>query len=199
MDIEGMQMTITFDESVMTYKGITSNQANIAASHINATQASRGIIAIAYDNVMGLELNSDDVLMNLEFVAVADATVEGNIDINSDVLTAEVYDLSHNTASVSLEIRNEYTTQNEGSIVLSASPNPFNDMTNIRFTLPTEQTATITILDATGRVMMNVTKACVAGENTIEVTRDQLSVDGLYYYQLETAERTIVKKMIMVK
>jgi len=137
--------------------------------------------------------------MNLEFVAVADATVEGNIDINSDVLTAEVYDLSHNTASVSLEIRNEYTTQNEGSIVLSASPNPFNDMTNIRFTLPTDQTATITILDATGRVMMNVTKACVAGENTIEVTRDQLSVDGLYYYQLETAERTIVKKMIMVK
>jgi len=56
MDIEGMQMTIAFDESKLAYNGITANQANITASHINASQAQRGILTISYDNVMGLEL-----------------------------------------------------------------------------------------------------------------------------------------------
>ena len=123
----------------------------------------------------------------------------GNIEINSDVLTAEAYDLSHNTTPVTLEIREDYTNQNNGHIGLTTTPNPFSDVTNIRFTIPTDQSATITILDASGRVMVNMTKAFNAGVNTVEITRYQLSSDGLYYYQLETAERTIVKKMIMVK
>lgn len=199
MDIEGMQMTIDFNASVLTYQGITADQATIATSHINATEAQRGIITISYDNVLGLELNADDILMSLDFVAVADASIEGNIEINSDILTAEAYDLSHNTTPVTLEIRDEYANQNIGHVGLTTTPNPFSDVTNIRFTIPTDQTATITILDASGRVMVNMTKAFNAGVNTVEITRDQLSSDGLYYYQLETAERTIVKKMIMVK
>ena len=199
MDIEGMQMTISFDQSKLSYKGITGSQASISSSHINASLANRGIVTISYDNVMGLELNGNDILMNLDFVAVADASVEGNIEINSDIVKAEAYDLSHNTTSISLEIRDEYKNQNNGMIVLTTTPNPFADVTNIRFNLPTDQSATITVLDASGRVMMTLTQVFTAGENTIEVTRDQLSSDGLYYYQLETAERTIVKKMIMVK
>jgi len=148
---------------------------------------------------MGLELNSGDILMNLNFVTISDGSLSSNIEINSEVLTAEVYDLSHSTGSVSLEIRNDYKNQNDGLIVLSATPNPFTDVTNIRFTLPADQTATITVLDATDRLMINKTQSFLAGVNIVEVSRDQLSADGLYYYQLETAERTIVKKMIMVK
>ena len=199
MDIEGMQMTINFDATVLSFNGITADQASISTSHINATQAERGIITISYDDVLGLELNADDILMSLDFIALTDASVDGNLEINSEVLAAEAYDLSHNTVSVTLDIRDEYRNQNNGHVVLTTTPNPFSDVTNIRFTLPADQSATITVLDASGRVMMNMTRAFTAGVNTVEVTRDQLSSDGLYYYQLETAERTIVKKMIMVK
>ncbi len=199
LEIEGMQMTINFDASILSYQGISAEQATIASSHINATQAQRGIITISYDNVLGLELNADDIMMNIDFVAIADGSVKGNIEINSDVLTAEAYDLSHNTLPVSLEIREDVVSNDFGRMTLSATPNPFSDITNITFSIPTAQSATITVLDASGRVVVNMTQAFEAGENTLEITRDQLSSDGLYYYQLETAERTIVKKMIMVK
>ena len=83
-------------------------------------------------------------------------------------------------------------------------PNPFNPTTRIRFALPAASHVNVSVFDVRGRhVTTLVDKPMPAG--TAEVSwngRDAHGVaasSGVYFYKLSTNERSLTKKMVLIK
>lgn len=78
-------------------------------------------------------------------------------------------------------------------------PNPFNPSTTIRFTLPRESRATITILDESGAPVSTLADDVFsAGAHLIDFDARNLP-SGTYYLQLDTGTKAIVRPMQLLK
>jgi len=83
-------------------------------------------------------------------------------------------------------------------------PNPFNPMTKIRFTLPQTEDVLLIIYDLLGRrIKTLVNNRLQAGQHMVEWdgkddTGNQVS-SGLYFYQIQCADYTKVRKMLLVR
>lgn len=86
----------------------------------------------------------------------------------------------------------------------SAYPNPFNPETTIRFTLPEEAGATLSIYDVTGRLVKTlVTSTLEAGTHSVRWNgtdeSGQSVASGLYLYRLEAGAFTQTRSMLLLK
>jgi hypothetical protein len=78
-------------------------------------------------------------------------------------------------------------------------PNPFNPVTKINYDIPENTFVTLKIFDMLGReaaVLVKETKQ--AGSYTVEFSASGLT-SGVYFYRLETAGYSDIKKMILLK
>jgi serine protease len=83
-------------------------------------------------------------------------------------------------------------------------PNPFNGSTAIRFSLQADGKATLTIFDILGRKVNTLQSGMLpAGEHAFTWNgTDESGVavtSGVYFYRLESADGTLVKRMVMLK
>jgi hypothetical protein len=80
------------------------------------------------------------------------------------------------------------------------TPNPFAVETLIGFSLPQDGEVTLTINDASGRVLTVVRGDYAAGYNTINLTKSQiLGATGVLSYTITAGEFTATKTMVAVK
>lgn len=78
-------------------------------------------------------------------------------------------------------------------------PNPFNPSTTIEFAIPQADRVKLTIYDILGRqVAILVDERMEAGRHAVTFDASKFAT-GVYLYSLETAEKTINKKMMFVK
>ncbi len=78
-------------------------------------------------------------------------------------------------------------------------PNPFNPSTTIKFTMPNAGNAKIIVYNTLGQqVAVLIDGYFEAGFHSAQFNASQLS-SGIYFYKLETANFTNVKKMILTK
>jgi hypothetical protein len=78
-------------------------------------------------------------------------------------------------------------------------PNPFNPSTAIKMQIPQEGFVKLKVFDVTGKeAAVLVNEKLNAGEYKIDFNASGLT-SGVYFYRLETADFTDVKKMILVK
>jgi len=78
-------------------------------------------------------------------------------------------------------------------------PNPFNPVTTIRYDLPIQTEAKLTIYNVLGQevnILLNQTMN--AGSHTIKWNAANIS-NGIYFYRLETHEKQITKKLVVLK
>ena len=70
----------------------------------------------------------------------------------------------------------------------------------ISFNLPVDAKATVTINDASGRVLTVIRRDAVAGYNSINVTKDMIQgATGVLTYTVTSGEFTATKTMVVVK
>jgi 2',3'-cyclic-nucleotide 2'-phosphodiesterase (5'-nucleotidase family) len=79
---------------------------------------------------------------------------------------------------------------------VSIYPNPANENVTIEFTADKAQNATITLTDATGRVVYNATKDVVEGFNATKIAVNEFAT-GIYTLQLQTINGTQQFKVIV--
>lgn len=78
-------------------------------------------------------------------------------------------------------------------------PNPFNPTTEIRYSIPSEQSVRLTVYDALGReVTTLVNRTLSAGEYAIPFNASSLA-SGVYLYRLTAGSAVITKKMMVAK
>ncbi|MCC7157907.1 MAG: T9SS type A sorting domain-containing protein [Ignavibacteria bacterium] len=78
-------------------------------------------------------------------------------------------------------------------------PNPFNPATNINFSLPRAGETSITVYDASGKLVENISSGYrLAGNYTVDFSAPNLS-SGVYFYSLSAEGFKETKKMVLVK
>jgi len=83
--------------------------------------------------------------------------------------------------------------------LLPNQPNPFNPMTELRFTLPRSGHVRLTIYDARGRVTATLVDGTL-GAGVHRLTWDaSRAASGVYFSRLEAGGETRTGKMILLK
>ncbi|MBI5403623.1 MAG: T9SS type A sorting domain-containing protein [Ignavibacteriae bacterium] len=78
-------------------------------------------------------------------------------------------------------------------------PNPFNPVTKINFEVPKQGFVSLKIFDVLGReVKTLVNEVKTPGVYSIDFNGAELS-SGVYFYRMESAEFTDIKKMMLIK
>jgi len=87
----------------------------------------------------------------------------------------------------------------ETTILHQNYPNPFNPNTTIKFFNKNAGSVKLSVFNMKGELVQNlVNRNMQAGNHNINFNASNLN-SGVYYYTLQTAEKSITKKMIMVK
>lgn len=87
----------------------------------------------------------------------------------------------------------------ERSDLLMSTPNPFRDVTTIRFRLPESGHVNLTVYNIAGReVIRLVDEVRSAGPNEVTFHGEGLST-GVYYYRLETEGKIITRRCVLLK
>lgn len=78
-------------------------------------------------------------------------------------------------------------------------PNPFNPGTTIEFSIPTDSYVKINIYDALGReVKTLIDQNLSAGSHSFILDASELTA-GIYFYKLQSGNKTVIKKMNLLK
>jgi len=79
-------------------------------------------------------------------------------------------------------------------------PNPFNPITSISYFNNVSGELKLTVYNVKGELVVSLVnqKNSVVGSKTVKFDASSFN-SGVYYYKLETPEKTLIKKMILVK
>ncbi|PTM09659.1 MAG: hypothetical protein DA408_17780, partial [Bacteroidetes bacterium] len=156
--------------------------------------ADQGMITMSFNG----EYSKDAVLFSLVIRATQDAELSDVLKVNSRYTVAEAYQ-NGNTRNVGINFSNG-TVADAGFEIYQNTPNPFQANTLIGFNLPADAQATVTITDASGRVLTVVRGDYAAGYNNINVTKDMIQgATGVLTYTVTSGAFTATKTMVVVK
>jgi flagellar hook assembly protein FlgD len=88
--------------------------------------------------------------------------------------------------------------------LLGNYPNPFNQQTVIRFTVPNSSPVTITIYDGLGRIVRELSLLNLpAGTHSVQWNgtddKGKSVASGIYFYRMKAGSFVQIKRMIMIK
>ncbi|MFZ4545109.1 MAG: HYR domain-containing protein [Saprospiraceae bacterium] len=197
-DINGMQFTLKLNDKVSLTNIVTGNLSDMNASNI----------AVLDNNTITASWNSNTAITKgstfaiLEIMANENCALSDVLALNSEVTLAEAYDKNDESIDIELAFTNSKTTNTVRNIELYQNqPNPFNESTQISFFLPESTVATLQIMDINGRIIYTQKNEYNSGNHTININKNEMSnlTTGILYYQLQTPDQNITKKMIILE
>jgi len=194
-DMNGFQMTFNFNNDVLSFERLVEGSMEIGANNIGLTHLDKGQIALSWNGFRPVEFNPDEVLFTLYFSAENEGAVSKTTSISNDIARAEAYNASLDVIGVNWSIRGELEYQFE---LFQNNPNPFSNVTEIKFSLPKAGYASLKIQDVAGRLVKVINGDFNKGINTIQLKKSDLDASGVLYYQLDTEGFTATKKMVVI-
>lgn len=197
--IFSMQTTLNFDPSKLVFVGATGD--NLSTILFNSSLVAEGKLALSWYNLNPVTVANGEALFTLQFKALGDATLSEMLATSSDVIVPEVMNVDGTIMGVGLafDALSASGEQTMGHYALHQNrPNPFGASTAIGFNLPQADHATLTITDASGKVLKMMQGYFTAGYHQFMVERKDLPSTGMFFYQLKTADFQAVKKMVLV-
>ncbi len=197
-DITGVQFTLKYNDKVT----LTDIQAGDLADMTSGNFAviENGTITASWNSNQRLAANA--TFATLTFKASATTMLSEVLQLNSEVTAAEAYSTDEELKNVVLQFNKGAIQNAPRSIELYQNqPNPFSEVTEIRFYLPESTSATISLMDITGKVVYQTNGEFSSGIQTVILNKSELSnlTSGVFYYKLQTNSESISKKMIMVE
>ncbi|NOT36154.1 MAG: HYR domain-containing protein [Saprospiraceae bacterium] len=197
-NIEGFQFTLKYDNKSILFERAESAQINIDESNFGTTRLSEGILTSSWNSNKAETVDPNKVLFTLIFKASKITSIHKAMIITGDVTAAQAYNNEGEVLNVQLNSR-------EGSQVVETSlfdlyqnePNPFDKQTTINYRLPEDGAAILTIYDLTGKVVRVYNLRGVKGLNQHVITKSEINSKGILYYQLDAANNTATKKMVI--
>jgi len=189
----GYQFTLKFDSQVLDFQDVQTtcldglNKENFGFNHIE-----KGIITTSWNQIQPITLNEGQHIFSLRFKTLKDAQLNEILRITSDFTLAQAYDQIGNPMAIALS----FVKTNQNLVLYQNKPNPFSDQTTISFNLPSSSEVLISIFDVSGRLLKDIQKEFVQGYNEITISENDIRSTGILYYQLKTADGTIIKKMV---
>ncbi len=191
--INGFQLSLYVGD--LSSGQLEAMESQILSSDEWYYESSQGLIRMSWASP-----DAEDLSGRLLMTLPVNATMINQIDIDEsgirpeayivDEPSAEVLQLNLTKPSVSGEVSDEYQ-------LFQNRPNPFSDGTTISFTIPQAETVRIVVYDLNGKSVLEQSLDCKAGKNEMSIKGNQLTLPGLYYYSLLTANASFTRKMTL--
>ncbi len=199
-NITGFQFTFKFDKQVLSFSDIEAGVLKVDETNFGFNYVQDGILTMSWNEKTALNVNSEEVLFTITFHALKTDKISNLIAITSDITQAEAYDAQLDIKDISLGVRSNKGIVESGIFELyQNTPNPFENETNISFRLPEAGSFKLSIYDITGKVVRVYEMNGVKGINTLKVRKSELNTTGVLYYQLDAANHTDTKKLIVME
>ncbi len=197
--IDGYQFTLKFDSKLLNYVGVESGLLKIESGNIGTANIHRGLLTTSWHSEQKVSSNSSDILFSITFKANSKGSLGNSMLVTSDITKAEAYRLS-DILDVNLKVRRNGEVAESGIFELYQNePNPFAKQTLVSFRLPQAGEAKLTIYDVTGKVLRVYHLEGIKGLNSFQINKADINASGILYYQLDAANNTATKKMIIVE
>lgn len=195
-DVYGIQLNLSFTN--LEFIDVEPHILNINYSNYHVKGNN---LTLSWNNPIGVSLDNNEVLFEISFESRSDGKLNHLLSLNSESIKPEIYagnDLKIN--NLKLEFRNnpkEYTLhQNE--------PNPFHQLTTIKFNLPQDDIYDLTIFDITGKIILQYRGIGKEGENRFAFDKTKPSTNHIFsstkstilFYKLQSGSFVSIKKMI---
>jgi len=188
--ISGFQFTIETSDIVI--ESIQSSGLEVSTD--NYALSNEGLSMSWHAEEM---VSEEDVLFIMTATAQQNGLLSDMISLTSTKVKAEAYQSETlNLLDVEMDVISPST---ESVFALYQNePNPFITQTKIGFDLPQAGTATLSILDADGKIVKTYSDIYESGYNEIRLERNDINVSGVVFYQLESGEYSSMMKMIIL-
>jgi len=198
--ISALQFTMEFDPARLEFVGVNEGALNISESNFGYTMLDDGVITFSWNTFSGKEVEATTELFAMSFIAKEASNVASEITMNSKFTSATAYN-KDGEFNVELNIYSENGTALTTSTfdLYQNEPNPFRSNTSIGFNLPEASSATLTIMDVSGKELRVIKDNFSRGYNEIDLDIGSLNANGVLYYQLETSTHAATRKMIVIE
>jgi len=198
-NVSGYQFTLKYDASAMNFEGTEAGVLGTTEANYGVTRTSRGILTTSWNGNSASSFGREEVLFTLVFKALKNGKISQSFAITSEVTAAEAY-VSTDVASVELGVRTDKgVVSSEVFELYQNEPNPFAKQTVISYRLPEAGAVKLTIYDVTGKTIRVYNLTGVKGLNTYNVNKSDIGTSGVLYYQLDAANNTATKRMVVIE
>jgi hypothetical protein len=204
LDFVTHQFTLKYNQQVLQFVNADAVALDNSAGLIfNSSDAANGHIGVSWYNLNSTSVSTAEELYTMTFTVLQDAEALSQVlSLNSDFIVVEATKAYGAIWDIGLVFEGGATSTNEesakGFALFQNSPNPFSHKTSIGFRLPQSAHATLTISDATGKVLKVVESDFTAGYHVVHLDRTELLAEGVLLYRLDTPTHSAVKKMVLV-
>jgi len=199
MNLQGLQFDLNYDKRRMRLTRVRTDLTGFSSDNLsfNPNTASLKTSWIYPNGFSGRTIPAGTPIATLSFVG-GNISACYNISFNESNLRAEVYE---NGEIMDLVLDcNTANSNNDNNIaqLYQNDPNPFEEVTNIRFDLPQRMNATLTFVGNRGEVLHTIERTFEAGENQVTIDRSMLgNYRGNIFYYLKADGVNLVKRMVV--
>jgi subtilisin-like proprotein convertase family protein len=199
-NIMGYQFSLAFDQNVVEVADVQSGElAGMSNGNFGMSKINEGVITTSWNNSAATSMVDNQTVFSVTFTAKNNAKLSEVFNVSSRLTAAEAYNANLDLMNVAIEYNDNNNEAVAEFTLLQNTPNPFKGQTVIGFMLPTAANATLSVYDISGKVIRVVNGDFVKGYNEVTMDRSELNSTGVLYYQLETAEFSATKKMIILE
>jgi type IX secretion system substrate protein/cohesin domain-containing protein len=192
----GFQFALDFDTAFLEYIKFEKGSLKQLDESNFGVQKDKGLIAASWVNMDFEQIEkAKNVLFSLQFTALQSGSLKDFIKVSSSRLSPEAYTNDLNIST--LNIRFSEVVPNI-DFVVESTPNPFREETKIQFDLQQSESVTLKIIDLKGSVIKKINKELEKGSNEVILGGDIFPSSGVYFYQLETSNKSITKKLLKI-
>ncbi len=194
VDLEAMQMTITWDAEAMSLIDIVPIGIDMEDYH--SSLINPGQLTIAWHNLDGKEVTQGVPFFQLVMEGNTTAQLSNILDINSEITSAIAYNMEDESMDIDLRFEDAETI---GVIFGQNKPNPFLSETTVEFNLPEAMEVTFKVFDGSGKLIYKTTNNYTEGSNALKLGEQLGEYRGILFLKMEAAEFSEVKRMIRIE
>ena len=190
----GYQIGLNYDDSSLRMMNVKGNDVAIVDGMISDKDG-KLLISVARSSANTYE--KGEVVLEVTF-AIDQLSMfeEDNIQLlPAKEFASEIYDEDLTTMKITMSDH-----QLSDEIILHQNrPNPFLDQTLIEFEIPKSEDVAFELFDINGKRIYSLSNSYIAGRHQISINRQDIGlIKGIYYYQIHTQQRSLIRKMIVL-
>jgi len=201
-DLNAFQFALHFDpEQLQLVKIEPMTGLPVSMDNFGAYNVAEGEIRMVWSQPTSVLLSEAVPVFRLQFKALESGMrLSEVLQLNEEALSGHVYNSAYEESGVELKysaLTGQTDIENSGALMLKNQPNPFAEVTTLRFVLPEADEAELRISDVAGRLLFSQKKYYAAGRQ--EETLRLPGITGVLFVKLTTEQGSMVHKMLAVK
>lgn len=197
-NLVGYQYTLNYDPAILEFIEVNTGTLENLTDNNFVVLKEEGAINTNWFSATAVTIEEAIAPYSVTFRAKQNGSLKDVLSINSRYTKAIAYQENETAMEVNLnfQVAEQLIPANTFALYQN-QPNPFIGETQIGFNLPKAMSATLEFYDVTGRKLFQTSQNFEKGYQEIPVSRAELNASGVIYYQLQTEEGTLTRKMIL--